>query len=127
MAIVKKATDLIRENFFSGTRKQPDPPVSVGLMIITTESGHILEEVTRINSVEMINALQIGTIYTEVYGSKYVTERVDQIKRIAKSKGGQGIRELIDMVEAGGKMPGEFFLPPTNRAWKPIEDQEDVS
>jgi hypothetical protein len=127
MGIAKKATDLIKENFFSGARKQPDPPVSVGLRIITTESGHILEEVCRVNSTEMINALQIGTIYTEVYGSKYITERVDQIKRISKSKGGQGIRELIDMVEAGGKMPGEFFAPPVNRGWKPLEDSEDAS
>ena len=126
MAIAKKATDLINENFFTGARKQPDPPVSVGLRILTTESGKVLEEVTRINSREMVNALQIGTIYTEVYGSKYVGARVDQIKRIAKSKGGEGIRELIDMVEAGGKMPGEFFAPPARRTWTPLEG-EDVS
>lgn len=124
MAIVKKATDLLKENFFSGMRKNPDPPVSVGLRILTTESGKVLEEVTRINSEEMINALQIGTIYTEVYGSKYVLERVNQIKRIAKSKNGEGIRELIDMVEAGGKMPGEFFIPAGSRSWRPVEDEE---
>lgn len=121
--VVKRATELIKENFWSGIHKQPDPPVSVGLRILTTESGKVLEEVTRINSEEMINALQIGTIYTEVYGSKYVLERVNQIKRIAKSKGGEGIRELIDMVEAGGKMPGEFFAPPSARSWRPLEEE----
>lgn len=124
MAFVKKPSDLINNPFWSGIHRQPDAPVSVGLKILTTESGKVLEEVTRINSEEMINALQIGTIYTEVYGSKYVLERVNQIKRIAKSKGGEGIRELIDMVEAGGKMPGEYFAPPVPRSWRPLEDEE---
>lgn len=122
----KRASDLLKHPFFSGGNSRPDPPVATGLKLLTTERGKRLEMVSRIKGEEMVRALQIGTIYTEVYGSKYVAERVDQIKRVSKSIGGEGIRELIDMVEAGGRMPGEFFTGPQPKKWKLLgSDEED--
>lgn len=124
MTIPKRATDLLKHPFFSGNNSRPEPPVATGLKILTTTSGKRLEMVSRVRGEEMVRALQIGTIYTEVYGSKYVKERVDQIKRVSKSIGGEGIQELIDMVEAGGKMPGEFFSGPVNKKWKILGNDE---
>lgn len=124
--IPKRASDLINHPFFSAGNNRPDPPVATGLKILTTERGKRLEMVSRVRGEEMVRALQIGTIYTEVYGSKYVRERVDQIKRVSKSINGEGIKELIDMVEAGGKMPGEFFTGPQGKKWRILGDDEEA-
>lgn len=124
--IPKKAQDLINRPFFTAGGNRPEPPVATGLKILTTERGKRLEMVSRVRGEEMVRALQIGTIYTQVYGSKYVAERVDQIKRVSKSINGEGIRELIDMVEAGGKMPGEFFTGPDNKKWRILEEDGDA-
>lgn len=103
-------------------QKNHDPPVSVGMDYLVVEEGKRLEQMTRISSPVMVNALYIGTIYTDVYGSRYVRARVDQIKRMAEARDGKRAQELIDIVEAGGKLPGEFYTGgDANGAVRPLK------
>lgn len=115
----RHATELETSPLFLD-QKSHDPPVSVGMDYLVVEEGNRLEQMTRVNSPTMVNALMIGTIYTEVYGSKYVRARVDQIKRLAEAKDGLRARELIDIVEAGGKLPAEYYTGESKSSVRPL-------
>lgn len=64
---------------------------------------------SRINSPETVKAVSIGNIYTNIYGSKYVKQRIDQLLRLGIATNGAGRREIIDVVDAGGTLPGEYY------------------
>ena len=100
-------------------KKQHDAPVSVGMNLLTVEEGKQLEQMTRITSPKMVNALMIGEIYTTIYGSRYVQKRVDQLKRIAEAKDGLRAQEVISIVEAGGNLPSEYYTGDNKRTFQP--------
>lgn len=106
--IRKKAADLVNNPVYLG-KSQPDPPVNKAISHLTVTEGQALEEMARIHGQDMVNALSIGYIYSEMYGSDYVRGRIDQLLRVSVAKGGQGRRELIDAVEAGGKLPDAYY------------------
>ena len=106
--IRKKAADLVNNPVYLG-KSQPDPPVNKAISQLTVTEGQELEEMARIHGQDMVNALSIGYIYSEMYGSDYVRGRIDQLLRLSVAKGGQGRRELIDAVEAGGKLPDAYY------------------
>lgn len=106
------------------TKKQHDAPVSVGMGHLMVDKGSRLEQMTRIKSETMINALMIGGIYTTIYGSVYVTKRVDQIKRIAEAVDGQRAQEIIAIVEAGGKLPAEYYTGESRRNYSPADGDQ---
>lgn len=87
----------------------PDPPVNKAIAHLTITDGEMLEEMSRINGQDMVNALSIGYIYSHVYGSSYVKGRIAQLLRLSISKSGLGRREIIDVVDAGGKLPDAYY------------------
>lgn len=104
------AMDLERHPLFMA-RKQNEAPVSVGMGHLTVTEGYRLEEMTRITTPQQINAHGIGFVYARIYGSKYVKGRIAQNDRLAEAKDGLRSRELIDMVQAGGSLPSEYYAP----------------
>lgn len=104
----KAASDLIANPVYLG-KSQPDPPVNKAISHLTVTEGQALEEMARIHGQDMVNALSIGYIYSEMYGSDYVRGRIDQLLRLSVAKGGQGRRDLIDVVDAGGKLPDAYY------------------
>lgn len=101
-------------------KKQADAPVSVGMGYMTVEDGQLLDEMTRVLSPQMVNACMIGGIYSDVYGSRYVRRRVELVKRIAVAKDGERVKELIQMVDAGGNLPSEYYADGQKRTFQPI-------
>lgn len=106
--MTKHAPELMNHPFFSGGRNA-DAPVSRGIDNLTVEDGPRLEVMARINSPEMVRAVAIGNIYTNIYGSKYVKQRIDQLLRMGIATNGAGRRDIIDVVDAGGSLPGEYY------------------
>lgn len=104
------AMDLEKHPLFM-TKKQNEAPVSVGMGHLTVTEGARLEEMTRITSPQQINAHAIGYVYVNIYGSKYVRGRISQNDRLAEAKDGLRSRELIDIVQAGGSLPSEYYAP----------------
>ena len=87
----------------------PEAPVSKGIANLTSEDGARLQLMSRVNSREMLQAVAIANIYTNIYGSRYVKGRINEALRMNVSIGGQGRRDIIDIVEAGGSLPPEYY------------------
>ena len=107
------------------TRKQHEAPVSVGMDMLVVEDGNRLEQMTRVDNPKMVNAMMILGIYSTVYGSKYALRRKGQIERIAEAQNGQRARDVIDIVEAGGKLPAEYYTGQSKSNFTPLDGAQE--
>lgn len=108
----KPASDLIENpRAAAPSASAPELPVSTAIDKLTITDGEMLEIMTRADP-SVIRAAQILYIYTNVYGSAYAKGRMEQLYRLKIAQGGLGRRELIDAVDAGGRVPGEVFGGP---------------
>lgn len=107
------------------TRKQHEAPVSVGMDMLVVEDGNRLEQMTRVNNPKMVNAMMILGIYSNIYGSKYALRRKGQIERIAEAQGGQRAQEIINIVEAGGKLPAEYYTGQSKSNFTPVDGVQE--
>lgn len=105
---MKDAADLLSEPVTLQKESAPDAPITVVLNNLTTTEGRKLEILTRTNP-NLANAAQIGFIFYNMYGSKYVRDRVEQIECLAISMDGKGREEQISALQAGGKLPDSYF------------------
>lgn len=118
--MTRHASELENHPLFQN-KKQAEAPVSVGLKGLMTEEGKRLEIMTRIVSPKQVSAINIGHIYSEIYGSRYVTEKVQKVERISNAYKGEARKEAIAMVEAGGNLPSEYYAPEGRRqTFQPI-------
>lgn len=121
---MKNVKDLAKMPFFLG-KDRPDPPVSKAMGHLTVTEGPLLEEMARVRGPDMANALSIGYIYAKMYDSKYVGGRMDQILRVSIGSDGQGRRDIIDAVEAGGTMTDGFYNSQGKKqTFAPIDEGE---
>ena len=107
------------------TRKQHEAPVSVGMDMLVVEDGARLEQMTRVNNPKMANAMMILGIYSNVYGSQYALRRKGQLERIAEALGGQRAQEIINIVEAGGKLPAEYYTGQSKSNFAPVDGVQE--
>lgn len=91
-----------------GGKKLPELPVNAAIGQLTKLKGDELEITTRSNPT-LAKAASVGYIYTHTFASSYVQGRIEQIERLAISAGGQGRRDLIDAVKAGGRIPDAYY------------------
>ena len=84
-------------------------PVTRGIDNLTTEEGDRLELMARINSPELVKGVLVANIFTSVYGSKYAQKLIDKNLRLSVSLHGAGRRDIIDVVDAGGNLPAEYY------------------
>ena len=123
---VKSPSDLERSPVFM-TKANPEPPVSKAMEHLVTEKGDKLELMANIKSQAMVNALSIGYIYSNVYGSKYVKGRIDQMLRASVGADGEGRHSVISVVEAGGNLPAEYYNPQDNRRYGILANNSEGS
>lgn len=124
--MTRHASELENHPLFQ-SRKAVEAPVSVGLNNLMSEEGKRLEIMSRITNEQMVNAINIGHIYSEIYGSRYVTEKVSKLERISNAKDGEARKESIAMVDAGGNLPSEYYSPDGKRSFSiisPVGEQE---
>ncbi len=88
--------------------KRPELPVNTALDKLSKLDGEELEISTRSSTV-LNRAAAAGLIYTFTFQSNYAAARVEQIERLAVSVDGQGRRDVIDAIAAGGKVPDEYL------------------
>lgn len=85
-----------------------EPPVSRGMMHLTTTRGAELEILTR-TSVAIVRAIDAGSIFAGRYRSSYIQSRIEQMERLAISNDGQGRDEIIRVIQAGGRLPDAYY------------------
>ena len=98
---------------------KPELPVKDIAKRLTVEDGKPLEITTRTTAV-IANASQFCLIYTFRFNSRYAEARIGQIERLAISMSGQGRRDLIDALQAGGAVPGEYYADGAKKRNYPI-------
>lgn len=124
--MTRHASELENHPLFQ-PRKSAEAPVSVGLRNLMSEEGKSLEIMSRIINEQMVSAINIGHIYSEIYGSKYVTEKVAKLERISTAKDGEARKESIAMVDAGGNLPSEYYTPDGKRSFSVLSVAEEGS
>lgn len=103
---------------------KPELPVKDIAKRLTVEDGKPLEITTR-TTATIANASQFCLIYTFRFKSKYAEARIGQIERLAISMGGQGRRDLIDALQAGGAVPGEYYSDGSKKRDYPIFEKNN--
>lgn len=105
--------------------KIPNPPVKKALKSLLSPRGDYLDMTTNSNGA-LIRAVDLGNIYVKAFGLTYVRDRLERLERLAISVNGQGRRDLIDAVKAGGNLPPEYYRPGGGAAssFAPIENDE---
>lgn len=83
-------------------------PVTDVVGRLTTESGPQLEIMSR-TTPRMVEAAQVGFIYSSMLGSAYVSRRIDQILRLGISASGAGRNDMIEALKAGGTVPDAYY------------------
>lgn len=107
--MAKSAEDLLDKPMtVKASSGKPDAPVTVVLNNLTTVEGKKLEILTRTNP-NLADAAQVGFIFSKMFGSQYVAQRVELIERLAISMEGKGREEQINALQAGGKLPDSYF------------------
>lgn len=90
------------------TSQKPELPVKDIARRLTVEEGKPLDITTRTNPA-LAEAAQFANAWVYRYGSNYASGRIAQVERLAISMNGQGRRDLIDALTAGGSVPGEYY------------------
>lgn len=93
---------------FVDTSTKPELPVKDVARRLTVEEGKPLDITTR-TTPGLGDAAQFANAWVYRYGSTYAAGRVDLVKRLAISMNGEGRRDLIDALTAGGSVPGEYY------------------
>lgn len=86
----------------------PELPVNTAIEQLTQLRGDGLEITTR-TSPALAKAAAVGYIYAHTFNSGYVQGRIEQTERLAVSTQGQGRKDLIEAVKAGGRMPDSYI------------------
>lgn len=88
----------------------PKPPVKKALSALMISKGPELDITTHAGGA-LVRAVDMGGIYVDTFNLEYVRARLERLERLAISVNGQGRRDLIDAVGAGGSLPSEYYRP----------------
>lgn len=108
MSRKRPAADLLKAGNGSWQVQTSDPPVTKGMGYLAAEQGNRLEMMTRTNRA-IISGISAGSAYVYRYESPYIQGKVDRLMRLAVSSGGEGRKEMIAMVQAGGQMSDAYY------------------
>lgn len=104
---------------------RPDLPVNTALRKLSQLHGPELEISTRTNTT-INRAAAAGLIYAFTFQSRYAAARVEQVERLAISADGQGRRDIIDAIAAGGQVPDEYLNGGAGRSYEFTNLREKV-
>lgn len=98
--------------------REKEAPIQTAYRYLTVTEGHLLELMTRTNPT-MARAAQLGLIFNTTilhdtpngpaFGNTYVSDVIGQIQRAAVGMDGRGRTELIDALNAGGRLPDSYY------------------
>lgn len=107
--MTKSASDLSSNpkiNF--GTAQLPELPIKSIANALTKTQGAELDISTR-TTPAMAEAIAFGYPFTKLFGNSYVKDLETKVECLAISHEGQGRRDLIDCLQAGGVVPDAYY------------------
>lgn len=86
----------------------PELPIRTTTKILTQTEGRGLKQNTRANK-GLIEGVMFGYPWVQRWQDNYVQSMLDDLMSLAISVEGQGRRDMIDSLEAGGKVPDAYY------------------
>lgn len=86
----------------------PETPYGMAFSLLSALKGEELEIMTRSNP-RLVQAAQVSYCMVAQFGSLYIAGENDQLGRFAVSLHGEGRKEIVDSLRAGGDMPDAFY------------------
>ena len=86
----------------------PDTPYAMAFGLLSALGGEKLEIMTRANP-RLVQAAQVSYCMVAQFGSSYIAGENDQLGRYAVSIQGEGRKEIVDSLRAGGDMPDAYY------------------
>lgn len=125
---MKPASEFYRDPFKIKSGAPPEPPVTTVVDKLTGERGAQLQLMGR-TTPRLIEAAQINMIYSEVLGSKFCAERFDLIMRMMVGLNGEGRKDVIESLRAGGALPDTYYSQgkPRPSEYEYIRDEEPTA
>lgn len=88
--------------------KLPELPIKTATTTLTQTEGRGLKQNTRANR-PLIDAVMFGYPWVQRWGDDYVKNMLDDMMSLAIGVDGQGRRDIIDCLDAGGQIPDAYF------------------
>lgn len=108
----RDATELLTDPIVSEVGEMPDTisdtPYGMAFGLLSALEGKELEIMTRSNP-RLVQAAQVSYCMVAQFGSQYIAGENDQLGRFAVSLNGEGRREIVDSLRAGGDMPDAYY------------------
>jgi len=106
---MKRSTDLEKNPIIDLMgRKAPELPIRTTTKILTQTEGRGLKQNTRGNS-RLVEAVMFGYPWVQRWGDAYVQNMLDDMMSLAIGMDGEGRREQIQALEAGGQVPEAYY------------------
>lgn len=110
---MKPSADLKKNPIFSTRKESPEAPVKTVVDKLSVTEGESLDIFTR-SDPTLARAREMAYLYEFLYDSQFVHGYIEMIERMKISAGGQARGELITSLEAGGKLPPEYYTGKSN-------------
>lgn len=105
----KSASDLENNPRIQLNEQQlPELPIKSIAAALTKTEGAELDISTR-TTPAMADAIAFGYPFVQLFGDEYVQNLITKIECLAISQNGQGRRDLIDCLQAGGTVPDAYY------------------
>lgn len=112
MAESRDATELLTNPAVPEVGEMPDTvpetPYGMAFTLLSSLGGETLEIMTRSNP-RLVQAAQVSYCMVAQFGSSYIAGENDQLERFAVSLGGEGRKEIVESLRAGGDMPDAYY------------------
>lgn len=106
------STDLLNNPEVPEVAEMPEnlgeTPYDKAYNLLSALGGQKLEIMTRTNP-RLVQAANVAYNMTSSFGSVYIRGKIDQIMRFAVSMGGEGRKEIVESLRAGGDMPDAYY------------------
>lgn len=106
------ATDLLSDPSFPEIGEMPEmisgTPYDKAYNLLSSIDGKNLEIMTRTNP-RLVQAATASYTLGAAFGTMYIKGKTDQLLRFAVSMGGEGRKEIVDSLRAGGDMPDAYY------------------
>lgn len=86
----------------------PDLPIKTATAILTQTDGEGLLQNARTNRA-LAEAVMFGFAWTARWNNPYVGKKVNRVLNLSISSEGQGRRDIIDCLQAGGTVPDAYY------------------
>ena len=108
-----------------------ETPYDKAYNLLSSVGGKNLEIMTRTNP-RLVQAATVAYNITASFGSPYIRGKIDQLLRFAVSMKGEGRKEIVDSLRAGGDMPDAYYEAQVSGGSKAprtftdaVDDEED--